>query len=182
MNRPGRAQRVAVDEQLANRHLPDWDYADAYTTMLPPGAPRDPAKLSRIFLCAGTGAQSRLLRLLRLLLQGRDRLARLVGLKPAARPAGELFPIITLLHDLIVMGLNDRHLDFRLLLSRQDDHIVVTTLVKRHNALGTAYFIFVRPAHQALVPRLLDSATSRDWKLAPCAPHVPAVPTRQEPR
>jgi len=91
-------------------------------------------------------------------------------------------PIITLAHDLIVMGLNDRHLDFRLLLSRHDDHVVVTTLVKRHNALGTAYFIFVRPAHQALVPRLLDSATSRDWKPAPCAPRVPGVPTQQEPR
>jgi hypothetical protein len=179
VNRPGRARRVAVDEQLANRHLPGWDYVDAYTTMLPPGAPRDPAKLSRIFLCAGTGAQSRLLRQL---LRGRDRLARLVGLKPAARPPGELLPIITLAHDLIVMGLNDRHLDFRLLLSRHDDHVVVTTLVKRHNALGTAYFIFVRPAHQALVPRLLDSATSRDWKPAPCAPRVPGVPTQQEPR
>jgi len=164
VNRPDRARRVAVDEQLANRHLPGWDYADAYTSALPAGASHDPAELARTLLGAGSETQRRLMRQL---LRGRDRFARLAGLKPADRPSGGLFPILTNAPDLIVMGMNDRHLDFRLLLARQDDHVVVTTLVKRHNALGTAYFTLVRPAHQALVPRLLHSATSRDWNPRP---------------
>jgi hypothetical protein len=59
-------------------------------------------------------------------------------LKPDARPPGTLFPVLAKTPDLIVMGLNDRHLDFRLLLARRDDQVVVTALVQRHNALGTA--------------------------------------------
>ena len=107
------------------------------------------------------------------LLRGRDRLARLAGLKPAARPPGGLFPVFTKTPDLIVMGLNDSHLDFRLLLARHDERVTITTLIQRHNALGTAYFAVVRPFHRALIPRLLDSASSRDWALGCRSPRAP---------
>jgi hypothetical protein len=170
VNLPQHARRVAVDEQLAGRHLPGWDYADAYACGLPPGASADPDDLARALLGAGSRRQRRLVHLL---MRGRDRLGRLVGLKPAARRPGALFPVLAKTPDLIVMGLNDRHLDFRLLLARQEDQVVVTTLVQRHNTLGTAYFALVGPFHRTLVPRLLDSASSRDWNGACRSPQVP---------
>lgn len=170
MNLPHRARRIAVDQQLADRHLPGWDYADAYACALPPGPTPDPDDLARTLFSAGSQTQRRLMHQL---MRGRDRLARLVALKPAARPPGTLFPVFAKTTDLIVMGLNDRHLDFRLLLAHQDEHVVVTTLVQRHNALGTAYFALVGPFHRGLVPRLLHSASSRDWDRACRSPRGP---------
>ena len=37
------------------------------------------------------------------------------------------------------------------------------TAVRRHNALGCAYFAAVRPFHRRLVPYLLTRAAQREW-------------------
>jgi hypothetical protein len=84
VNLPHRARRVAVDQQLADRHLPGWDYADAYACGLPPSASADPEDLARALFGAGSQTQRRLMHQL---MRGRDGLARLLGLQPAAPPA-----------------------------------------------------------------------------------------------
>ena len=60
--------------------------------------------------------------------------------------------------DEVVVGLDDRHLDFRASLSvvarpPSGAYLVVTTVVCRHNAVGRCYFALVRVPHRLLVPR-----------------------------
>ena len=67
------------------------------------------------------------------------------------------------------MGLDDRHLDFRVIVAVDDDQVTCTTAVRRHNALGHAYFAVLAPFHLRLVPRLLDRAARARWRPAPGA-------------
>lgn len=62
----------------------------------------------------------------------------------------------------ILVGEDDRHLDFRvsLLHERSGDDALVTmsTVVRFENALGRAYFFPVRPVHGLVVPAMLRRA------------------------
>lgn len=87
---------------------------------------------------------------------GRDRAA------PDARQIG-IFPVIGQSPAEILMGLNDRHLDFRVSLEvrnlgdgRQD--VLVSTAVKTHNLFGRAYLAIVKPFHRLIVPTMLKQA------------------------
>ena len=58
------------------------------------------------------------------------------------------------------MGLDDRHLDFRLSVdvTRLDERrreVVATTLVKTHNRLGRTYLATILPFHRRIVPGLM---------------------------
>ena len=65
------------------------------------------------------------------------------------------FPVIAQTDDRLVVGLNDRHLDFRCVLEletcdyRQD--ATITTVLKRHNFLGRAYLAVIAPFHRAIL-------------------------------
>jgi hypothetical protein len=58
----------------------------------------------------------------------------------------------------IVVGMDDKHLDFRLGLATADGQITFTTLFKVHNALGHVYWSVVRPFHRLLVQAMLRQA------------------------
>ena len=65
------------------------------------------------------------------------------------------------------MGLDDRHLDFRvsLRLLRSDDAagvLQLTTTVTFHGRLGRLYFALVRPFHRRIVPAMLRSAVAKE--------------------
>ena len=56
------------------------------------------------------------------------------------------------------MGLDDRHLDFRLAvdvtaLDERRREVVATTLVQTHNRLGRTYLAVILPFHRRIVPR-----------------------------
>jgi Protein of unknown function (DUF2867) len=103
---------------------------------------------------------------IRLLLKARNILVSPFGLK-----AGELkitttpatigvFPVLAQSPDQIVMGLNDRHLDFRLRVDVRDigadrQSITATTAVKTHNLLGRAYLTTILPFHRIIVRSML---------------------------
>jgi hypothetical protein len=76
-----------------------------------------------------------------------------------------IFPVLAETGDEVLLGLDDRHLDFRLSVRVLDDRSerigVVATLVRFHGALGRAYFVPVRPAHRLIVPAMLRAATRR---------------------
>lgn len=62
----------------------------------------------------------------------------------------------------IIMGENDKHLDFRVSIlydkaqgSRKTNFLTISTTVKYHNWMGILYFLPVRPFHQLLVPVML---------------------------
>jgi len=67
-----------------------------------------------------------------------------------------LFTVVNRNDNEIVMGENDKHLNFRtsVLLDRKADDttdIYLTTLVHYNNLLGKTYFFFVKPFHRMLL-------------------------------
>jgi Protein of unknown function (DUF2867) len=93
----------------------------------------------------------------------RHRLVAPLGLKTSA-PAGTadtigIFPILSETPDRLIAGLNDQHLDFRVVVdviaSGETQRVTATTLVKTHNRLGRVYLAVVLPFHRLIVRALL---------------------------
>src|ERR1700722_5113602 len=71
----------------------------------------------------------------------------------------------------LILGEDDRHLDFRLSLLlrvRPDgsgDELVSTTVVRCHNALGRAYLALIARFHRLVVVGNLSRASNRGWRI-----------------
>jgi hypothetical protein len=65
--------------------------------------------------------------------------------------------------DELLVGLDDKHLDFRVSFRRRahadGPSIVVATAVKTHNALGRTYLRLILPFHRRFVRLMLDEAS-----------------------
>jgi hypothetical protein len=94
----------------------------------------------------------------------RDLLVRPFGLK--TRDADlelerkGMFPVLSQSKTRMVLGLDDRHLDFRLLVEVSElgegrQEVSAATLVRPHNLLGRAYLCAVMPFHKIIVPAML---------------------------
>ena len=144
------------------------DYADAYRVRLPAGTPSDIDALTHAALGAAPGWIRALMRL-------RDRIVRVAGLKTTPRGEGDLsrapfqpgatlgiFRVFARSADEILLGEDDRHLDFRVSVLRQTDGatdwVIVSTVVRFNSWLGRAYFLPVRPLHRLIVPAIMQSA------------------------
>jgi hypothetical protein len=148
--------RVPADRGPASAHLPGWDYADAYEITGVTNGPGDARTAAHcLFDLSAAG---------RATLRARDALGRVASLKPALTGATDLFPMLYLTEDLAVLGLDDQHLDFRVLVSVAAGRVRCTTAVRRHNALGYAYFAVVHPFHRLAVPQLLARAARQGWR------------------
>ena len=94
------------------------------------------------------------------LLSLRHRLVRPFGLKTdavAGEDAVNGFPVLRADDSTAVLGLDDKHLDFRIVLTvtpRDPSGFAlrVTTLVRRHGLAGRAYLVAVMPFHRLIVP------------------------------
>lgn len=66
----------------------------------------------------------------------------------------------------LIMGENDRHLNFRVsvLIDRASSHIFITTLVHYNNRMGKIYFLFVKPFHKILVKSVIRRYETIDVK------------------
>jgi hypothetical protein len=102
------------------------------------------------------------------LLAMRDLLVKPFGLKAAGRGALHgtperigSFPVVSETAERVVLGFNDKHLDFRIVIdcrpSGQATWVSVTTLVKTHNWLGRTYLTLILPFHRAIVKSTLLS-------------------------
>lgn len=74
-----------------------------------------------------------------------------------------MFPVLSETPRRIVAGLNDRHLNFRLVVdvagSGSSRHVTATTVVLTHNRLGRVYLAIIRPFHRLIVramPRQIE--------------------------
>jgi hypothetical protein len=68
--------------------------------------------------------------------------------------------------DEVLLGEDDRHLDFRvsMLLQREGleaPRVVVATVVRYNGRLGRLYFAVVRPFHRRIVPAMLRRTLGR---------------------
>jgi hypothetical protein len=139
-------------------------FADAYCLVVEAPALDAAAAAQRVF--------SRTPRWIGALLALRNRLVAAIGLKGTEEAAGDrnassgktrrigFFPIVSQTADRIVMGFDDWHLDFRvvvdvLALGGDSRRVTATTLVRTHNWVGRAYLALIVPFHRVIVRTML---------------------------
>jgi len=76
-----------------------------------------------------------------------------------------IFPIESATPSRVVLGLEDKHLDFRVVVAVAGkgaiSEVTATTLVRLHNLLGRLYLTAILPFHKMIVRSLLKSVTTR---------------------
>lgn len=108
------------------------------------------------------------------LFQLRNYLVRLVGIQPISKPeviidykvGGSIvfFDIYKIENNFVLLGKNDKHLDFRVCISNSNEekqNIKVTTVVQFHNAKGKLYFSVIKPFHKMIVRSMVKNAIPR---------------------
>lgn len=146
--------------------------ADAFAIALPPGASRDPETLAR-FLFAHQPAW------VGTLMWVRDTIVALFGLKTGRQLAAlegaaraervGIFRIYGRSEAEIVVGEDDRHLDFRvsvLVSGAPAPRLTVSTVVHCHKLLGRTYLFVIAPFHRAVVKASLHRAAQIGWPRA----------------
>jgi len=154
---------VEVTVPDASDILPGAQFADAYALSV---SGQSLTALAATQLAFG-GAPGWINGLLRL----RNAAVSLFGLKageksskPLVEKAG-IFPVLHQTPNRVVLGLDDKHLDFRLLVDVKDagdgiQTVTASTLVKTHNTFGRVYLAFVKPFHRMIVPAMLRQLTA----------------------
>jgi len=153
-----RAVPIPPDSVLAPLYV-GADLLDAYAIHLPTGASGDPEVLARV-------AFERQAVWIRALTWVRDRVmattgiksSRAIGAAAATRglPVIGYFPVLSKSAGEMVIGGDDRHLDFRVAVfvrtdSQGERELVVLTVVHCHNRLGRAYLAVIAPFHRAIL-------------------------------
>lgn len=154
-------RQVDVPPHLSTQYLPGANWADAFEIE----TQRDFEDM-RSLAEQTIGAMPRWARRLLWL---RNFVLAPFGLKPdGLRDEGDcaghvdIFPVLEEKKHLIVLGLDDWHLDFRIVVERHttlgNSHIRVTTLVERHNTFGRSYIAIITPFHRLIVQSVLKNA------------------------
>lgn len=78
----------------------------------------------------------------------------------ASRGRIGFFPVLSQSPSEVVLGLDDRHLDFRVSVQVRElgvgrQEVSASTAVRPHNVFGRAYLFVVKPFHRAIVPAML---------------------------
>ena len=158
---------VPVTALLATA-LPRVDWSDAQTVACHPGAPTDPqAWADAVFRDPPRWVAA--------LLGVRESLVGLVGI---ARGGPSSFDTVARGPDEVLLGTDEHHLDFRVSVLRRPDRVILSTVVRLHNARGRAYFLPVRVAHPVIVRAMLARAARRlsDPARQPVPPRPPPEP------
>ncbi len=149
-----RVRRVPADNEFAASR-PQAAYADAYRLIV-----NEPGLEA---ITAARRVMERPPVWSRGLMSLRNRIAVLFGLKPARRTLRDervrfgSFPVICCAPERVVLGFDDKHLDFRIIVDvaktgAAHSQITATTMVHPHNLLGQIYLAFVLPFHRMIVP------------------------------
>lgn len=153
------------------------DLADAYEIRLPSDAIADTELLARFLFGQQAPWVAKLMRV-------RDALVAGFGLKtsrqlqdPAVSGSAKrigIFKIYETSTREILLGEDDRHLDFRLSVLRQmrtagadsAPYLIVSTVVHCHNRLGRAYILLIAPFHRLVVQSSLRRAARIGWPVS----------------
>ncbi|MBJ6127859.1 DUF2867 domain-containing protein [Microvirga splendida] len=133
--------------------LPDADFSDAYFVQV--AEPLDALQAARRMVRRRPSWVDGLLAL-------RNLAVTPFGLKRGAPTAAErigIFPVVSASPERVVMGFDDAHLDFRIVVdvvpARSGSQITATTYVRTRNRLGWLYLAAVKPFHRVIVPAML---------------------------
>ncbi|SDI86090.1 DUF2867 domain-containing protein [Chryseobacterium jejuense] len=150
-----------------------FDYADSFTGgLVGNGQNFDMTQVGKAFFTSGPKWGSKMFAF-------RNKMVGLFGLKTGAEtdPMKEvdhftleigdrvgLFKVFNKTSNEIVIGEDDKHLDFRVSLlfdknqgGQDENSLTISTTVKFHNWLGILYFLPVRPFHKLIVPAMLKN-------------------------
>ena len=150
--------------------------ADAYAIQLPKGTTTNPELLARFIFSQQSPWISGLMRV-------RDAVVAGFGLKTSgelmkADSVGRanrigIFKVYSTSTHEIILGEDDKHLDFRLSLLYQaqpsamsSPRLVLSTVVHCHNRLGRRYIFFIAPFHRLIVQSTLRRASRIGWPKA----------------
>jgi hypothetical protein len=138
--------------------LPAYNFADAFSTAIPGENLTARAAAERAFRHEP--------RWLKTLLGLRNGLANIAGLKSTsdvvASNASILggFPIVSEAPERVVLGFDDVHLDFRIVVGAVvsapgNTTVTVSTLVQTHNLMGRVYLLAILPFHKLIARTLI---------------------------
>ncbi|MEM6737114.1 MAG: DUF2867 domain-containing protein [Bacteroidota bacterium] len=72
-----------------------------------------------------------------------------------------LFQVMRKTKDEIILGQNDYHLDFRIIIGKklvsEDLSLFISTEIQFHNFLGKVYFIVIKPFHRLIAQKMLHN-------------------------
>jgi hypothetical protein len=132
--------------------LPDADFTDAYSIQV--AEPLDALEAARRMDGRPRWVDG-------LLVPGNFAVAPF-GLKRGASAGSErirIFPVVSASPDQVVMGFDDAHLDFRVVVEvapeGRGQRVTATTFVRTRNRLGRLYLAAVKPFHRVIVPAML---------------------------
>lgn len=171
-------RRIVIQEtdipstSLVIRSLPHIDFIDAFKCQLPEGQPQNIDSVPHAIFSTMPQWIAELLKL-------RDAIVRPFGLKASINAASSkgksaLKPGMTVgvfevidreLNEEIILGENDKHLDYRVSVRLDYEGekvwVIVSTAVNFNNWLGRAYFVPVRPVHRIIVPAMMRYGLER---------------------
>jgi hypothetical protein len=142
---------------------------DAFAIRLPVDASRDAETLARFVVAHQPAWIDRLtavrdMIVARFGLKTAHQLAQAASRDPAERVG--IFRVYGRSTTEIVLGEDDRHLDFRVSVLRTSHEVTVTTVVHCHNLLGRTYLFIIAPFHRLVVKAILRRAASIGWPRA----------------
>jgi hypothetical protein len=152
------------------RIYPSSHLADAYAIALPAAASTDPEVLARFMFAHQPAWIGKLMGV-------RDTIVGCFGLKTGkhlktlehtarAERVG-IFKIYSRSNTEIVVGEDDKHLDFRAsVLCSSGPTLTVSTVVHCHNLLGRVYLLVITPFHRMVVKASLRRAAQIGWPQA----------------
>jgi Protein of unknown function (DUF2867) len=149
---------VEVSVPDASGILPGAQFADAYALSVS-GQSLTALAATQLAFGDAPGWINKLLRLRNALVSPFGLKAGEKNSKPFVEKIG-IFPVLNEAPHRIVLGLDDKHLDFRLLVDVNDageemQTVTASTLVRTHNAFGRIYLAIVKPFHRIIVPAML---------------------------
>ncbi|MGY5779924.1 DUF2867 domain-containing protein [Rhizobium sp. LEGMi135b] len=152
------ARPLMMKPHMPHPALPGADWADCYELQIP--------KSDLTAIAAARSMLSRFPLWVRLLLRLRDVATGPFGLRSTRSHQADglerigFFPVVSQSDDQIVLGFDDKHLDFRVVIDvREDDQgrrlVDATTLVRRKILLGRIYIALIAPFHRLIVATML---------------------------
>lgn len=150
--------------------------SDAYAILLPPDVTHNPELIARFMFDNQASWVNQLMRL-------RDAIVGWFGLKTAtklitshqdkSKERVHIFKIYQKLNNEIILGEDDKHLDFRVSVllrapqtsEQEERELMVTTIVHCHNALGRTYIKVIKPFHCKVVRSAMRKAAQSGWPL-----------------
>ena len=169
-----RVKQVALPSQSAvTTAFKSVNLADAFSVQLPSGASKNPDVLARFIFSVQPSWIGALTNV-------RDAIVAAFGLKtarhlatlagdPAAKRIG-IFRVFSMSETEVVLGENDKHLDFRVSVlctpdspSGTGNRLTLSTVVHCHNRLGKTYLSIIAPFHRQVVKASLRRAAGVGW-------------------